>query len=288
MPKIIVGTANFVNNYGLNNFKYKSEELKKILFFLKKKKINFFDVSFSYGFNKSFLKKINFKKTKIILKIKLPSSKVPFFLNRLEKKIIDYLDYFKVKKYEVIMLHNSNDLTTFYSEKLVKILNSLKKKKITKKIGVSIYDPRELNLIFKKLKPQILQAPLNIFDQRILNNNYLNKIKKEKIQIQARSIFLQGIIFKSNRYIKNKFKNKKINKIFKNFEETCKFQNITKLEYAIDFIKKQKKIDFVTLGFDSVDQLKKILFFFEKKSYVKQKKFTTTNSEFIYPRKWKI
>ena len=209
-------------------------------------------------------------------------------MSRLEKKIIDYLDYFNIKKYEVIMLHNSNDLTSFYADKLIKVLNSLKKKNITKKIGVSIYDPKELNLIFKKLKPQIIQAPLNIFDQRVLNNKYLHKIKKKKIQIQARYIFLQGIMFKSNRFIKNKFKNKKINKIFTNFEETCKFQNITKLEYAIDFIKKQKKIDFVTLGFDSVNQLKKILFFYKKKSYVIQKKLTITNSEFIDPRKWKI
>lgn len=288
MTKIVVGTANFINSYGLNNFKFKKKEIKKILIELKKRNINFFDISFSYGFNKDFLKEINFRKAKIILKLKLPSNKIPFFLDNIEKKITNYLHHFNIKKYEAVMLHNSKDLSTIHANKLVKILNNLVKKKITKKIGVSIYDPKELNLVLNKLKPQIIQAPLNIFDNRILDPRWLQKIKKRKIKIQARSIFLQGMIFKTNDLIKKKFKDKNINKIFKNFEKTCTSQNITRLEYAIDFIKKQKKIDFITFGFDSLYQLKKILFFYKKKNYVKQKNFNVKNMKFIDPRKWKI
>ena len=54
MTKIIVGTANFINNYGLNKFRYNESEIKKILKECNKKGINTFDVAFSYGFNKRF------------------------------------------------------------------------------------------------------------------------------------------------------------------------------------------------------------------------------------------
>ena len=133
MTKIIVGTANFINNYGLNKFRYNESEIKKILKECNKKGINTFDVAFSYGFNKRFLKKVNFKDKKIILKFKLPSHKKKLFLKNIEEKIIDYLNYFKIKKYEAILLHNSNDLTTVHSDKLNSILNNLLKKKLQKK-----------------------------------------------------------------------------------------------------------------------------------------------------------
>ena len=123
------------------------------------------------------------------------------------------INYFKIKKYEAILLHNSNDLTTVHSDKLNSILNNLLKKKITKKIGVSIYNPKELSFIFKQIKPQIIQTPFNIFDKKIIENKFLKKIKKEKIQIHIRSVFLQELFL--NRSL---LRSLKIN-YYKNFQK---------------------------------------------------------------------
>ena len=79
--KIIVGTANFIKEYGLNRKKISASERRNILNYLKLRKILHFDVSDSYGnlgFENNFS---NIRNKKINLKFNL-------------KKIIDIEKYF--------------------------------------------------------------------------------------------------------------------------------------------------------------------------------------------------
>ena len=56
MKQLIVGTANFNSEYGINNFKFKYKYLKYDLFkYLKQKKLNYFDSSFNYKLNNEFI-----------------------------------------------------------------------------------------------------------------------------------------------------------------------------------------------------------------------------------------
>ena len=51
--KIVIGTANFNQNYGLINSKIKNlREVKKILNYCRKKNIKYLDTSFSYKLSK--------------------------------------------------------------------------------------------------------------------------------------------------------------------------------------------------------------------------------------------
>jgi len=62
----------------------------------------------------------------------------------------------------------------------LKVLKNLKKKLI-KKIGISIYDVEEIDKILKIFKPDIIQLPANIVDRMFLNENFLLKLKKKNI-----------------------------------------------------------------------------------------------------------
>ena len=50
----------------------------------------------------------------------------------------------------------------------MKFLKYLKKIKLIKNIGISIYDPKILSKIIDLKSIDVLQAPANIFDRRIL------------------------------------------------------------------------------------------------------------------------
>ena len=79
--------------------------------------------------------------------------------------------------------------------RLIKItLNYLKKKKLTKYVGISIYNQKEFDIFMKIIKPDIVQGQLNIFDDTMIRNDFLKKLKLKKIKFYARSIFLQGIL----------------------------------------------------------------------------------------------
>ena len=53
-----------------------------------------------------------------------------------------------------------------------------------------------------------MQLPFNIFDQRLMNNNLVSFFNENKVEIHARSLFLQGTILKKDYH--QKFRIKKI------------------------------------------------------------------------------
>jgi aryl-alcohol dehydrogenase-like predicted oxidoreductase len=95
-------------------------------------------------------------------------------------------------------VHDFNDLLGKQGKKYLYALQELKRRKIISKIGVSIYDPDEIGKIWKIWKPDIVQFPLNVFDNRILYSGWIDILKKFQIKMYARSVFLQGLLINNS------------------------------------------------------------------------------------------
>ena len=96
--KLIIGTAQFEGDYGEFNFKHlKREDVRKILLFLKKKKLTALDTSSSY---KNVIEKIGMVKNnwKIITKVKFPKQ----ILNSSNEKKLKYTLLMNLKKQKKI------------------------------------------------------------------------------------------------------------------------------------------------------------------------------------------
>ena len=179
--KIILGTANFNKNYGLikkNSFK----DSKKVINYAKKKKINIIDFAPKYIKNKKILNLIAKSKFTVISKIpsikKVPKNKIKKFI---ERQILKNLSIFNSKNIFCILFHDSSDFRFDKIKDAITILNNFKNKKIIEKIGVSIYNPEEINLIlnkFKPHKPDIIQLPYSIIDNRFQVAGVLKKLRK--------------------------------------------------------------------------------------------------------------
>ena len=280
--EIALGTANFGQKYGLlNNIINDRNELKKISKFLIKKKIKYLDTALSYN-----LPKKNFSKSKIITKIELPQKKINSFLDNLENIISIELKKKKIKYFEAILLHNVDDLKSKHAKKFINKLDEIKKLNYTKKIGVSVYEPNELSLIFKFFNPEIIQMPMNIFDNRFQNSCWIKKLKKKKILIQARSIFLQGLLTRDINYIKKKKLKKNHILKLQEFDLWCEINKISKVEACIQYIKSIKDVDIITIGANSFKDIKEIISTINNKKKFKLKKFTVNDRYLIDPRKW--
>jgi len=284
--KIGLGTANFGQKYGLTRKNINSnKEIEKILKFSNKSIIKLIDTSDNYGSSETLLGNNNLKNFKIITKLKISvnEKKSDNLENIVFKKIEDSLSKLNIKKLYAILLHNSDDLKGDKKHKLIKVLKKLKKKNLVSKIGVSIYDPKELDFIWPFWKPDIVQCPFNIVDKRIYESGWLNKLKRNKIKIHVRSIFLQGLLLKDKKSIPKKFKN--CENIFKKLGNYCKNKNISKMQACINFIKSFKKISYVIIGFENIDQIKKTIKYFNKN----QKKYPSlicNDAKLINPRLW--
>jgi aryl-alcohol dehydrogenase-like predicted oxidoreductase len=282
--KLVLGTAKLGMNYGLfNNKKINQEEFKRIEKLVFKLKINFIDTATSYGDSEKVIGNSKLKNLNIITKIKLPRKKNIYIRDWVLKEISKSLKKLRIKRIYGVMIHDYKDLLGKYGKNYLITLNELKKKKIIKNIGISIYDPKDIKKIWKFWKPDIVQVPFNIIDNRILETGWLNTLKKFKVKIFARSVFLQGILINEDRFFNM---NKNYTILLNKFKDWCYKNNISLLQACLHFVKQFKKIDYLVIGFDNYNQLKEIIDVFKKKKIIIPKKFSTNKIDLIDPRKW--
>ena len=284
--KIALGTANFGQKYGLSKKNIKSNKrIEKILKFSNSSNINLIDTSSNYGSSEILLGKNSLKNFKLVTKIKtsIKEKKSNNLENIIYKKVEKSLLKLNTKKLYAILLHDINDLKGNRKHLIIKVLKKLKKKKLVSKIGISIYDPKELDFIWSFWKPDIVQCPFNILDQRIFKSGWLNRLIKNRVEVHVRSIFLQGLLLKNEKTVPKEFK--KWNNIFRKWNKYCNEENISKLQACINFIKFFKKISYVVVGFENISQIKKITEYFNnnKKKYIS---LTSSATKLINPRLW--
>jgi aryl-alcohol dehydrogenase-like predicted oxidoreductase len=155
------------------------------------------------------------------------------------------------------------------------------------KIGISIYDQYEIEKILEKYNIDLVQLPINIFDQRFMQSGYLKTLNHLGLEIHARSVFLQGLIL-ADPYILPSFFDPIKNHIT-SFHEEMKRRNISKIEAALNFVSDLEEVDYVIVGVNNSAQLEEILQSFNKKITQHDfSKFAINNEKYVKPVNWKI
>jgi len=131
----------------------------------------------------------------------------------------------------------------------------------------------------------IIQAPFNLFDQRILSKKFIKLVNKKKMEIHIRSIFLQGLLTleKSTRP-KYFLKWKKLFNTFDKIKERKKISGTNLCIMNALFLKKIKKK--IILGINSKKQLEEILNIKLIKKFKIGKSLYSNSEELIYPYLW--
>jgi aryl-alcohol dehydrogenase-like predicted oxidoreductase len=257
VKKISIGTAQFGMNYGERNKKALSLiKIKKILAYATSIGIQNIDTAFNYGRAEEKLGIVGVKNWKISTKFsKIPLNKNPVYW--IEENLKKSLERLKIKKINTLFIHDFHSLTEAKkTADIIKFLKYLKKIKLIKNIGISIYDPKILSKIIDLKSIDVLQAPANIFDRRILQNKNQEILKDNNISLEIRSIFLQGLILEKLNNIPKKFKDYLI--YFKKIEKLSNKMNITKISLALSVLKNQR-FDKLIIGLSDENELREIV-----------------------------
>lgn len=262
ISKITLGTAQLGMQYGIaNKTKPDLRKSNQILNYAINHGINSFDTAQIYGDSEQILG--NFfktkKKTPTIIS-KLPKIKLekrnPSFqevYDSIKEMIEESTQKLQMKKLSICLLHNPLDLDR-YNGLVEKSLIKLKENNLVNKIGISAYTSKEVERFLENKKLETIQIPINVLDTRLIKNGLLQELNSEKKIVFARSIFLQGLLILN----KNKLP-KKISRISKHLskvEEICDENNLTIQQLAFLFVRDLKEITSLTVGVDSVSQLK--------------------------------
>ena len=100
-----------------------------------------------------------------------------------------------VDKLDAILAPSATDLFSPMGPQLWERLQSLRDAGLCQKIGVSVYASDDPVGIAKRFKPDLVQAPASLLDQRLLLDGTLSTLAEMGIEVHLRSIFLNGVLF---------------------------------------------------------------------------------------------
>lgn len=282
--KVGIGTAQFGLDYGITNLNGIVEE-SEVRNILNDKFYTYIDTANSYGVSEKIIgKNLIEKNKKIITKIILDEKNI----YELENNILKTLEKLNKKKIFGLLLHNPSDLSSKNKVQYLDKLKEIKELGMVEKIGISIYSSFDLDDINLK-SIDIVQAPLSIYDQRILNDGTLSKLYQNDVLVHIRSIFLQGLILqKPNLWPKNP-KLKPLLKHHKNFWNFLEVNNLDPMKICMKFISGLQKIDAAIFGISSLTEYKEIIgSFLNNEDYKHKIDFLSWSykSKEIDPRCW--
>lgn len=248
MAKISIGSAQWGSEYGISNISGipSSNTVNKIITYANSNNIRMIDTARAYGNAESKIGETISNDFDIVSKIIVNeenSSKIKNLVN-------DSLLKLKINSIYGFLIHNPKELLK--DTKTWEALKNEKSEGKIKKIGYSVYEPKDLQMLFKKkLIPDIVQLPYNILDRKF--ESYIDSLKKKKIEIHVRSVFLQGLYFMDANCLPSKLLPLR-NPLIK-LKKLCKSRSISMLELCLSFVLKNKNIDYIIVGVESLQQL---------------------------------
>lgn len=289
LSKLALGTAQFGQQYGILNKtgKVAFDEVGAILNEARSINIGVLDTAFVYGNCEEVLGDFGVNGFDIVTKIPSLSHIVYDELAGVEEYIKLTLKRLKTTKLYGVLFHSSSDLLGQHGKELFTALQEVKDRGMISKLGVSIYDPSELDeLAVAEVDVDIVQAPFNVFDRRLETSGWLRKLKQNKVEIHLRSIFLQGILLTEAPNMPRYFA--KWNDHFQRWENWLSKNRLNKLQACVNFVHSQSDADKIIIGVDSLQHLKKLsLSFLNASDRIPQSDLMIDEIELIDPRNWK-
>ena len=285
--KIAIGTAQIGMDYGIaNNIgKPDLDEVKKIFDIASKNNIDTFDTALNYGDSEKIIGIIGLGESKVITKLPAFNGRKEEIREWLNKKINESFEHLQVDSIFGLLLHNPKDLiNNDIGQELIHGLNQYREEGKIKKIGVSVYSPDELEELISILKIDIIQAPLNIMDRRLLTSGWMERLKSLDIEVHVRSIFLQGLLLMKQVDLPDQFK--KWSSHFSKWYSWLDEHQISPLNACLNYAMNIDDIDKVVIGIDNAEQLDEICMINPESGFVFPDYLMSQDEMLINPSNW--
>ena len=243
--KIILGTAQFGLNYGINNKtgKIPAKDVDIILRLAYKNGIETLDTAQAYGNSEKiigdFLKNSN-TNFKVISKLH------PDIKHSVENHLDNSLSKLNIRQLYGFLIHKFNNFKE--NRGIWDEIRSLRDKGKIEKIGFSLYSIEQLEFILKKrIEIDLIQIPYNILQRNF--QKYFQTLKKKGVEIHVRSVFLQGLFFMNIDKLPSKLM--PLKPFLEKIHAFCNENNFSIEEFVLNYVINNPDVDGVLVGVDN-------------------------------------
>jgi aryl-alcohol dehydrogenase-like predicted oxidoreductase len=167
-------------------------------------------------------------------------------VSQIEKGILRSLERLKEPRLGGLLLHRVDDLLGASGPLLFDRLTELRAQGLVEKIGVSLYTPAEVDAVLSRYSPDLVQLPLNPFDQRHLESGSLRKLATAGVEIHVRSAFLQGMLLSPPRSLPPGLQN--LGPKLSLWQEMLAKEKLTPLQGCLGFLRGIPELGVVICG----------------------------------------
>ena len=257
MNRIVLGGAQLGLPYGILNGgeTLSREEVARILDTAVDHGIDSIDTAIAYGQSESIIGETSQNRFKIISKLPPLPVDISNVSEWVHSQVQGSLSRLKCTSLDALLLHRPQDLTGAQGAELYAAIGSLIAEKMIRQFGVSIYSPDDLEGIIGTFDIHVVQAPLNVFDRRILG--VTDQLSALNIEVHARSVFLQGVLIASPKDRPQRFE--PWSEHFALFDEWVRSSGVSAMACCLGFALQQPGIAKLVIGTTSAESLDEIM-----------------------------
>lgn len=295
--ELCLGTVQFGMDYGVFNTPKKDEEYCiNCMEYAVKHGIRAFDTAAAYGtaekITGKFLKKNVIDRKELFISTKflpniLDDANSSDYEIIIEENLRKSLQVLNIDYVDAYFLHSSRYA---FDNEILRALEHVKKLGLAKHVGVSVYYPDEAHACIKSGVVDYIQAPFSIFDHRMSDEGVFNDEGFSKCLMDVRTAFIKGLIRLDIDEVPEHLA--KAKPILKRLDEICEKYGYTRIELAIGYIKRVKKINHLVFGVRTIEQLQEDIDAFNKKIPEEifaeiDEQFANIDADIVVPSLWK-
>lgn len=189
-----------------------------------------------------------------------------------------------VEHIAAVLVHQADDLLKPGGERLWALLRTWQEAGKVEKIGASVYERRQIDGLMARYPVELLQLPVNVFDQRLMRDGTLAALAAQGIEIHARSVFLQGLLLMEDAFLPAFATPWR--ETIRAFRAAADQAGASPLRAALSFVCQQPEIATVLIGVFSAKQLQECLAAVDAPLTLDWARYAIDDPNFVDPRRW--
>lgn len=282
--QLALGTAQFGLDYGITNSsgQVNLAEVEKILDVANSNGIKILDTANQYGDSEKVLGKALATRNSFSVITKSPkfTDVEAAWKIDLNLAFTQSLRELGVEKFYAYLFHNAVGI----NQDTYAFLQKQKESGLVERIGISAYSPDEVVKINEEFPLDIVQVPLNLWDQRILAPNFMDYCRNNSIEIHVRSLFLQGVLLQ-NAENYPQFMRERIDN-FGAISKACKELDRSPQIACLSILKANPQIAHGVIGVTKADELEANIEAYQTDFETELSQFAIDDELVLNPAKW--
>jgi aryl-alcohol dehydrogenase-like predicted oxidoreductase len=284
--RIALGTVQFGLPYGIANKVGQVERTAaaSILTDARAAGIDTLDTAIAYGQSEQVLGEIGVSGWRIVTKLPPLPDGVPDITRWVDEQVAGSMQRLGVSTLYGLLLHRARDLTGPRGTTLYGALRALRERAAIAKLGVSIYDPDELDALPRELRVDLVQAPFNVIDRRIESSGWLARLAAAGVEVHVRSVFLQGLLLMDRAALPGYFETWR--ERWDSWHGWLARERLSALSSCLAFALSRAAIARVVVGVDSPQQLQGILLEADRAAIEPPAMLSSNDPALVNPSRW--